>query len=82
MPEFEQQDLSPIKSVIVHFGNQQDIDAFSKLVEQTITNKAKFIWYPKKEHMNLLAMVAHDESEEGPDYDLEPGNLDQYNSLS
>lgn len=47
MPEFIQEDLTPFKSVIVHFENREDMDSFAKLVEQRITKKTKFIWYPK-----------------------------------
>lgn len=49
MPEFEQEDLTPIKTLKVHFAAQEDIIAFAKLVKQKITDKTKFIWYPEAE---------------------------------
>lgn len=47
MPEFIQEDLSPFKSIVVHFENKQDMEAFTKLVGQGITTKTQSIWYPK-----------------------------------
>jgi hypothetical protein len=49
MPEFIQEDLQPFQSVIVHFEKREDMDEFSKLVEQKLTYKTKSIWYPKAE---------------------------------
>jgi len=62
MPEFEQEDLSAMKSIIVHFASQDDIDEFSELIEQGITEKTKSIWYPKREHADLLSLIAHEQS--------------------
>ena len=47
MPEFVQEDLSPFNSVVVHFDTRKDMEAFSKLMEQTLTMKTQSIWYPK-----------------------------------
>lgn len=47
MPEFVHQDLSPFKSVVVHFANEADMQAFSELVEQRLTDKTQSIWYPR-----------------------------------
>lgn len=49
MPEFVQEDLQPFQSIIVHFEKREDMDEFSKLVEQKLTYKTKSIWYPKAE---------------------------------
>lgn len=50
MPEFIQDDLTPFKTIHVHFDNQEHVDKFAELVGQKITPKTKFIWYPKKEN--------------------------------
>lgn len=50
MPEFKQNDLSPIRQIIVSFKSKEDIIKFSKLVNQAITDKTKSIWYPKVEN--------------------------------
>lgn len=54
MPEYEMSDLRPFKSMIVHFRNAEDRDAFAKLVEQTFTPDTKSIWYPKLEHEHFV----------------------------
>jgi len=51
MPEFEHEDLTAYKSLIVHFKAQEDVDAFSELVEQRLTEKTKAIWYPEQERI-------------------------------
>jgi hypothetical protein len=48
MPEFDQPDATAWKSVIVHFRNKEDYEDFSKLVNQTLTDKTRSIWYPFK----------------------------------
>lgn len=48
MPEFEQEDLSAFKSITVHFDSLDNLKNFAELVGQTITEKTKSIWYPKK----------------------------------
>lgn len=49
MPEYNQEILTPFKSVLVHFKNREDIDIFQDLIGQKITAKTKYIWYPKAE---------------------------------
>ena len=51
MPEFEQKDNPPFKTLYVHFRNKQDFDEFRTKYaqvddEQTITDKTKSMWYP------------------------------------
>lgn len=53
MPEFEQDDLTPFKTIKVHFYNQDDMDMFSDLVGQQITQDTRFINYPKIEREDL-----------------------------
>jgi len=49
MPEFVQEDLTPRYSVIVHFESDEDMERFSRLVEQTLTPNTRSIWYPEAE---------------------------------
>ena len=49
MPEFEQKDLEPYKTIYVHFENRADMDAFAKLVDQRIGANTRSIWYPEAE---------------------------------
>ena len=49
MPEFKQEDKTPQKQIIVSFKNEKDMQLFSELIGQKLTNKTKSIWYPKVE---------------------------------
>lgn len=61
MPAFENEDVfGAILTLKVHFASQEDIDAFAKLVEQTVNTKTKYIWYPYLPHENLKAYRAVD----------------------
>lgn len=49
MPEFENEDKTAFRSIIVHFKSQEDVDSFASTVEQKITEKTKFLWFPEIE---------------------------------
>lgn len=49
MPEFNQSDLTPFKSVHLHFASFEDLQAFAKLIGQTVTLDTRSIWYPAAE---------------------------------
>lgn len=55
MPEFVQEDLQPLKSIIVHFEKREDVEAFSKLIDQPITMDTKSVWFPEAD----IDEVAH-----------------------
>jgi hypothetical protein len=46
MPEYNQRDKAAFRSIVVHFKDQEAVDAFAALIEQTITEKTRFLWYP------------------------------------
>ena len=46
MPEYEMEDLSSFRKIVIHFRNQEDIDKFAELIGQKIT-KAPSLWYPE-----------------------------------
>tara|TARA_R100001163_G_scaffold62444_1_gene53240 strand:- start:1433 stop:2026 length:594 start_codon:yes stop_codon:yes gene_type:complete len=50
MPEFENEDLTPHRQIIISFKNDDDINNFSKLIKQNITDKTKSLWFPKVEN--------------------------------
>lgn len=56
MPEFNQQDMMPEQSVLIHFQTREDAQEFAKLLGQTITDKTKFLWFPKKERLDMKSM--------------------------
>jgi hypothetical protein len=50
MPEFIQSKTEKeYHKVTIRFANKEDLESFAKLIDQTITNKTKAIWYPKIE---------------------------------
>lgn len=53
MPSFVQEDLSPWKTIYVHFATPGDLDEFERLVGQKIARRAQrytaSIWYPEAE---------------------------------
>ena len=49
MPEFTHKDCTALYSVVVNFATDEDLAAFAKLVEQTITPNTIAIWYPPTE---------------------------------
>lgn len=49
MPEFNQQDKTAFRSIVVHFKDQKALDAFLKVTKQKITPKTRYLWYPKIE---------------------------------
>jgi hypothetical protein len=51
MPEFEHENLTAIHSIKVHFASLEGMAKFAELVNQTITDKTKAIWYPKAERI-------------------------------
>jgi hypothetical protein len=65
MPEFIQDDLTPFKTIHVHFENQKHVDRFAKLVGQKITPDTRYIYYPKakKDHPADKQYVDGDQGE-------------------
>lgn len=57
MPEFQNQDQTPIKDLIVHFATIEDLNRFAALVKQPISQKTKYIWFPE-----LVPVVAKDKT--------------------
>ena len=49
MPEFNQEDLMPYKTLMVHFRDKKDMEDFSKLIDQQFNKTTKFVWYPKSD---------------------------------
>ncbi len=64
MPEFIQEQQDPYKTIKVHFACQEDVDEFSKLLEQKINHGTRSIWFPKLQQADLLKKVCVDVNEE------------------
>lgn len=55
MPEFEQEDKTAFKSILVHFANIEDFQTFSDLIGQTLSdNRTQSIWYPEKKRESMV----------------------------
>ena len=55
MPEFSQADLTSDRTLLVHFANEEDVKKFFKLINQSYTDKTKYIWFPEQENMDTEA---------------------------
>ena len=61
LPEFEQ-NQEQWKTLNIKFRNEEDMNAFSKLIGQKLTKKTKGIWYPPhEEEENFLMRWVNDE---------------------
>lgn len=46
LPKFTNEKNTPYKKIIMTFFNQDDVDAFAKLIDQKITDRTKTMYYP------------------------------------
>jgi hypothetical protein len=49
MPEFSLKDLTPRRSIIVHFESEADVEAFERLIAQPIGATLRSVWFPEAE---------------------------------
>jgi ParB-like chromosome segregation protein Spo0J len=61
MPEFEQEDLTPWKTLHVHFQCMDDYMNFAQLVEQKLTERTRYIWYPYVSNDSFLDNICIDD---------------------
>lgn len=61
MPEFKNTEKA-FKSIYVHFETEDAVRNFSELIEQEISEKTKYIWYPIKERQDLKSQEFVNES--------------------
>jgi hypothetical protein len=47
MPEYKHEDKTPYHSLTVYFETKEDFDAFQKLIEERISKKSRFCYFPK-----------------------------------
>jgi hypothetical protein len=53
MPEYSHNELGPMKSVIIHFADECDLEAFAELIGQNIYMSTKSAWFPKAEWASI-----------------------------
>lgn len=54
MPEFDNEGIKPFHSLILYFKTASDMEAFAELVQQVITEKIKYLYYPKQENQPYI----------------------------
>lgn len=64
MPEYNQEDLEPIKQLIISFDSYEDYFSFGELIDQNLTKKTKSIWYPKLKKTTFTNMRYIQDDEE------------------
>lgn len=55
MPEFDHPDINSVFQVVVHFAHTEDLDAFERLIGQSVPRKSKVassIWYPEADQLS------------------------------
>lgn len=63
MPEVNAQKIDgAVKSIIIHFASDDDIRKFAELINQEITDKTRFMWFPKKEREKIKEIIIEHES--------------------
>jgi ParB-like chromosome segregation protein Spo0J len=53
MPEYSAEDEMGVRRLIVHFRTYEDVKEFAKVIGQSFSEKAKFVWFPKDERADL-----------------------------
>jgi hypothetical protein len=64
MPEFTQEDQEAYRTIKVHFRTQADVDAFAALLQQSVTDKTRYLWFPKPERERTDVVFAGADSTE------------------
>lgn len=57
MPEISQKDLTPFKSVVIHFENENAYKLFQETIGQKLTYKTQSTWFPKVENATFIDKV-------------------------
>jgi len=71
MPEFVQDDMSPFKTIMIHFRDQEDFKRFAQLLGQKMTEDTRSAWFPEMKDANLKAINYVDEKKPSEPLTLE-----------
>ena len=66
MPEFQMEDKSSYRKIVVHFRNEEDVQKFVALMEQVVGPKQKSLWYPYLEPRRYKGKEYVDETPNEP----------------
>jgi len=53
MPEYDHNDETPFRSMIMHFMTKKDFETFLQLIQQDATEKTRWLYFPRQE-LNTL----------------------------
>jgi hypothetical protein len=67
MPEYTSDDQRGVRHLIVHFSTHEAVKEFARLIGQTISEKAKFIWFPEMVREDLAGSKYVEDSASVPD---------------
>jgi hypothetical protein len=62
MPDFNQPNKAAYRQLIVSFENEDDVEEFFKLIDQSFTAKTKSIWFPDHKKNELRNLFIFDEN--------------------
>lgn len=71
MPEFVQDDMSPFKTIMIHFRDREDFKRFAQLLGQVLTVDTKSTWFPEMHPANLKVLKYVDEKKPSEPLTLE-----------
>lgn len=49
MPEYNQPEIKPFHSMMVHFMTEADMNDFARLLGQTVTDRTRYFYHPKQQ---------------------------------
>ena len=55
MPDYSAHDEMGYRQLIVHFRTPQDVTDFAEAIGQTISDRAKYIWYPRQQNADMAS---------------------------
>lgn len=54
MPEYNQPNNTAFRQIIVEFDNDDQVKVFADLVQQSVSEKTKSLWYPPRDKNNVV----------------------------
>jgi hypothetical protein len=54
MPEYENEDKTPFRQIIVSFPDEQSVEAFFEKIKQSYTPDTKSVWFPEQERNKTI----------------------------
>jgi hypothetical protein len=55
MPEYEQNSAEAFRTIMLHFKDAEAVKQFCHLVQQDMSDKTKFLWFPRADRQSYVA---------------------------